>query len=69
MLNSKIMRKKVNSSFMGYADFESILVAEDNRKQNSKESYANKYQKMLLAIMTIYVDVKFSKAFKALMWR
>ena len=54
------MRKKVNSSFMGYADFESILVAEDNRKQNSKESYANKYQKMLLPIMTIYVHVKFS---------
>ena len=41
---------------MIYADFVSILVPEDNGKQNSKESYANKYQKR--------IDHKFSKPFK-----
>ena len=30
---------------MFYEDFESILVLEDNRKQNLNESYTNKYQK------------------------
>ena len=29
---------------MIYADFESILVPEDNGKQNPNESYTNKYQ-------------------------
>ena len=28
-----------------YADLESILVPEDNGKQNPNESYTNKYQK------------------------
>ena len=45
MLNSKIIRKKIKSPFTIYADFESILVPEDNGKQNPKESYTNKYQK------------------------
>ena len=30
---------------MIYADFESILVPEDNVKQNPNESYGRKYQK------------------------
>ena len=30
---------------MIYEDFESILVPEDNGKQNPNESYINKYQK------------------------
>ena len=30
---------------MIYADFESIVVPENNGKQNPGESYANKYQK------------------------
>ena len=30
---------------MIYVDFESIIVLEDNEKQNPKESYTNKYQK------------------------
>ena len=30
---------------MIYADFESILVPENNEKQNPDESYTNKYQK------------------------
>ena len=34
--------RKVKSPFIIYADFESILVSEDNRKQNPKESYTNK---------------------------
>ena len=38
---------------MIYADFESILVLEDNGKQNLEESYTNKYQKLLLAVMDI----------------
>ena len=37
--------RKIKSPFMIYADFQSILVAEDNGKQNTKESYTNKYQK------------------------
>ena len=48
----------MKSLFMIYADFESILVPEDNGKQNPKESYTNKYQK-------VYVDDKFSKSFKS----
>ena len=39
----KIYEKKKKSSFMIYADFESISVSEDNRNQNADESYMNKY--------------------------
>ena len=35
------------------ADFESILRPEDNGKQDPDESYANKYQNMLHAVMVI----------------
>ena len=31
----KNCKRKVNSTFVIYADFESILVPEDNKKQNS----------------------------------
>ena len=34
---------KINSLFMIYAEFESILVPENNGKQNSDDSYTNKY--------------------------
>ena len=37
--------RKIKSLFVIYADFESILVPEDNGKQNSEEAYSNKYQK------------------------
>ena len=37
--------KNIKSPFMTYADFENILVFEDNGKQNPNESYTNKYQK------------------------
>ena len=33
------------SSVMIYEDFESILLPEDNEKQNPNESYTNKYKK------------------------
>ena len=41
----KKIERKIKWPFIIYADFESILVPEDNRKQNPKESYTNKYQK------------------------
>ena len=34
---------------MIYADFESILIPENDEKQNSDDSYTNKYQIMLVA--------------------
>ena len=36
---------KTKSQFMIYADFESILVPENNVKQNPKDFYTNKYEK------------------------
>ena len=44
-LKFKSYEKNIRSPFMACVDFESILVPEDNGKQNSKESYANKHQK------------------------
>ena len=35
----KSYERKINSSFIIYANFESILVPQGYRKQNSKESY------------------------------
>ena len=37
--------RKMKSPFMIYASFESILVPEDNEKENPNESYTNRYQK------------------------
>ena len=36
--------RKIKPPFMIYANFESILVPENNGKQNPGESYKNKYQ-------------------------
>ena len=36
---------------MIYLDFKSILVPEDNGKQNLDDSYTNKCKNMLLAVM------------------
>ena len=63
MLNSKIL-KETKSPFIIYVDFESILAPEDNGKQNSNESYTNKYQKHV-ASSHRYIDDKFSKVFKS----
>ena len=53
---------------MMYADLESILVPEDNGKQNPNESYTNKYQKHIACsygCKLVCVDDKFSKPFKS----
>ena len=53
---------------MIYADFESILVAEENGKRNPNESYNNKYQKHITCsygYKLVCVDDKFSKPFKS----
>ena len=53
---------------MIYADFESIIVPEDNGKQNPNESDTNKYQKNIACshgCKLVCVDDKFSKLFKS----
>ena len=53
---------------MIYADFESILVLEDNGKQNPNESCTNKHQKHVACSYgynLVCVDYKFSKPFKS----
>ena len=53
---------------MIYADFESILVPEDNGKQNPDESSTNKFQKHVLCrcgYKLVCVNHKFSKSFKS----
>ena len=52
-IKCKNFGRKAKSPFMIYVGFESILVTEDNRKQNLNESYTNKYQNMLLIVMVI----------------
>ena len=49
----KNYERKIKSPFMIDADFESILVPEDNGQQKPEESYTNKTQKMLFAVMAI----------------
>ena len=49
------------------ANFESILVPEDNGKQNPNESYINKYQKQIACsygYKLVCIDDKFSTSFK-----
>ena len=46
----KNFKTKRKPPFMIYADFENILVPEDNGKQNTNESYTNKYQKHVMVI-------------------
>ena len=61
----KNFERKMKSPFMTYADFESILVPEDNGNPN--ESYTNKYQKHVACsygYKLVCVDDKFSKPFK-----
>ena len=64
----KNFERKANSPFMIYADFESILVPEDNGKQNPNESYIKKYQQYVFSSFgykLVCVDDKFSKSFKS----
>ena len=56
------------SPFMIYANFESILVPEDDGKQNPDECYTNKYQKHVACsygYKLVCVDDKFSKPFRS----
>ena len=39
----KNYERKIKSSFIIYADFESILLPEKNEKQNPEKSYTSKY--------------------------
>ena len=41
----KNYKKNIKSTFMMYADFESILILEGSRNQNPNEFYASKYAK------------------------
>ena len=53
---------------MIYLDFESIVVPEDNGKQNPNVSYTNKYQKHVACsygYKLVCVGDKFSKPFKS----
>ena len=50
-----------------YVDSETILVPEDNEKQNSEESYTNKYQKHIAVsygYKLVCADDQFSNPFK-----
>ena len=63
----KNYERKIKSPFIIHADFESALVPEVNGKQNSKESYTNKYQKHIACSYSyklVGVDDKFSKPFQ-----
>ena len=43
-------KKEIKLPFMIYADFEGILVPEDEGKQNTEKSHSNKYQKYVACI-------------------
>ena len=61
----KNYKRKIKSPFMIYGGFESILLPEDNGKQNPNE--CNKYQKHVAfsySYRLVCVDDKFSKPFK-----
>ena len=62
--------RTIKSPFMVYADLGSILVPEDNGKQNPNDFYTNKYQKHVACSygyksVCVCVDDKFSKPFKS----
>ena len=63
----KNYERKIKSLFMIYADFESILVPENNKRRNLGESYTMKCQKYVCSYgyKLVYVDDKFSKCFKS----
>ena len=53
----KNFERKIKSPFMIYADFQSILVAGDNGKQNPNESYTNKYKKYIALHIEIAISM------------
>ena len=61
-VKSKNYERKIKSPFIIYGDFESILLPDDNGKQNPEESYTNKYQKHIgrsYVCKLVCVDDKF----------
>ena len=46
----KFWKKRIKLPFMIYADFEGIVVPEEEGKQNTEKSYSNKYQKYVACI-------------------
>ena len=59
--------RNIKSPFIIYADFESILVSEDNRKQSPNQSYTNKYERHIpfsYGCKLVCVDEKFRKPLK-----
>ena len=66
-LKFKNYDRKTKPLFIIYANFEIILVPEDNGKQNPEESYTNKYHKDIAysyGYKFVCVNDKFSKLFK-----
>ena len=62
--------KENNTTIYYYADFESILVPENNRKQNLDEAYTNKYWKYVACcydFKLVCVDEKLSKVSECLL--
>ena len=64
----KNFERKIRSPFMIYLNFESIVLHENNGKQNPNEFYTNKYRKHVACsygYKLVCVDDKFSKPFKS----
>ena len=64
----KNYERKLKSLFTIHADFESMLVPENNGKKIPAESYASKFQKRIVCsygYKLVCVDDKFGKPFKA----
>ena len=64
----KIYERIIKLLFMIYVDFESILVPEDKRNQNPKETYKNIFQKHIAwtyGYKLACIDDKFNSPFKA----
>ena len=53
IVKSKNYTRKINSPFLIYDDFESVLVPENNGKQISDECYMNKYQNYVAVVLII----------------
>ena len=63
----KNYKRKVNSPYISYGDCESILVPEENEKQNPEASSTNKYEKHISCSYSyelVCADDKFSESFK-----
>ena len=63
-VKSKKFEREIKSPFIIYADSGSILVPEDNGKQNPSESYTN-HVACSYGYKLVCVDDKFSKSFKS----